>query len=84
MVNYSNGFSLAFDPDHKVVVLNILQRFPELDETGTLSDDAKTTSFGSFVMEREVAENLATAILNIINDPVQYEPEDETDDNFSE
>lgn len=68
MVNYTNCFSLASDSNQDTLVVNFLQRLPEVEPDGSIGDATKNDLLGSFIMNRDIAINLATSILSLLND----------------
>lgn len=68
MVNYTNCFSLASDSNQDTLVVNFLQRLPEVEPDGSIGDTTKNDLLGSFIMNRDIAINLATSILSLLND----------------
>ena len=68
MVNYVNSYSIASDADHEALVINFLQRFPEVMPDGSIGDDITSSTLGSFIVDKDIAINLAESILKLMND----------------
>ena len=52
MVNYVNSYSIASDADHETLVINFLQRFPEVMPDGSIGDDITSSTLGSFIVDK--------------------------------
>ena len=51
MVNYVNSYSIASDADHETLVINFLQRFPEVTPDGSIGDDISRSTLVSFFVD---------------------------------
>ena len=56
MVNYVNSYSIASDADHETLVIN------------SIGDDITSSTLGSFIVDKDIAINLAESILKLMND----------------
>lgn len=68
MMKYVNSFSVGFEKDRKIFIVNLLQQMPELTEDGSIGDEAKSTLLDSFVMDADVALGLVSTMVSMIND----------------
>lgn len=68
MVNFSNGYSIATESNQQTLIINFLQQVPETNTDGSIGEDLSTNIVGSYILERDTAINLSTAILNLLNE----------------
>ena len=66
MMQYVNGFSCAVSKDKSEVVINFVQKVPDVEDDGTVSET--TEKVASVIMGRESAKQLTDALAEFLEE----------------
>lgn len=67
MLQYANGFSCAMDEEKESLIINFVQRMPQIIN-GAMDEKTTVENVATLVMDKSTGENLFNALKQMLGD----------------